>query len=227
MNFLILQHLAIEGPELIGVAIRNAGHNIHTVELWHESPSPDHLRDSDGLIIMGGPLSATDEHLEPIRICLAMIEQALKDQLPMLGICLGAQLIARTAGGNIKPSPVRELGWLPVYPSAESDHDPLFKALPGDGLTVFQWHGESFTLPASATLLASHPEVTNQAFRLACGQYGLQFHVEVDAASIDDWIKAGDSERAYLGKAGIAELQAATPIYLQSMQDYCQVLMQA
>ncbi len=133
---------------------------------------------------MGGPQSANDNHLPYIRDELSWLEQRLAEGMPMLGICLGAQLMAKAAGGRVTGSPQRELGWYPVYPTADTVSDPLFAAMPESGLTVFQWHGETFSIPDRATLIASHPAVPSQAMRLGRAQYGLQFHVEVDAPLI-------------------------------------------
>ena len=139
----------------------------------------------------------------------------------MLGICLGAQLIARAAGGSVSSSPLRELGWCPVFPTPASSTDPLFSSLPEAGLSVFQWHGETFSLPDGSSLIATHPDVPSQAFRLGKAQYGVQFHVEVDAPLITQWIANGESERAHLGASGIEELNHATPTHLETMRDFC------
>ncbi len=226
MKFLILQHLAIEGPALIGEMLEQAGHSMQSIELWHQTPQPDALQQVDGLIIMGGPMSADDEHAS-IGICLSIIRQAMSSNLPILGICLGAQLMAKAAGAGIESSPVRELGWHPVYPTDAANDDPLFGSLAKNGLRVFQWHGETFTLPDSATLLASHPDVPHQAFRLEKGQYGLQFHIEVDMPIIEKWIAAGEREREYLGSSGLAQIRLDAPAYLAAMQAFCRRMIQA
>ena len=218
MHFLILQHLDIEPPALIADVLIEQGHSLATIRLDQDEALPDTLAGIDGAIIMGGPQSANDNHLPYIRYELAWLKESLPAGLPMLGICLGAQIMAKAAGAEIGRSPLRELGWYPISPAAD---DPLFATLPAEGLTVFQWHGETFTLPEGATLVASHPQVPQQAFRLGRGQYGLQFHVEVDEAIIGQWIEAGDSERAYLGELGIARLQKETPTYLPAMREFC------
>ena len=218
MYFVTFQHLDIEPPALIADVLLEQGHTLATIRLDLDEALPASTAGIDGIIIMGGPQSANDDHLPYIRNELAWLERALADGLPMLGICLGAQVMARAAGAEIGRSPVRELGWHPIYPAAD---DPLFASLSADGLTVFQWHGETFTLPKEAALVATHPGVPQQAIRLGRGQYGLQFHVEVDEKIIDQWVTAGESERAHLGEAGIARLQKETPAYLPAMRDFC------
>lgn len=234
MKFLVLQQLAIEPPALIDEIIRSEGHALQIINLELDPQAIKSGRNMDvpsqsksewdGLIIMGGPQSANDVHSTAISTCLGLIADAIKHDVPMLGICLGAQLMAKAAGGIIQASPVRELGWHPVFPTASAPDDALFRALPDEGLKVFQWHGESFTLPQSGALLASHPDVPHQAFRLGKAQYGLQFHVEVNEAIIQTWIETGENERLYLGKAGIAGIHKQTGEYLQAMQAFCRVM---
>lgn len=218
MHFVVLQHLDIEPPALIADILVGQGHSLATIRLDLDEALPASLAGIDGVIIMGGPQSANDSHLPCIRHELAWVGKALAAGMPMLGICLGSQIMARAAGAGVGRSPLRELGWYPIYPAA---NDPLFAALPGGGFRVFQWHGETFTLPEGATLVATHPHVPQQAIRLGRGQYGLQFHVEVDEKIIDQWIGAGDSERTHLGEAGIARLHRETPAYLPAMQNFC------
>lgn len=220
MNFLVLQHLDIEPPALIGDLLREAGHHLHTVHVDAGDTLPANTDHLHGIIIMGGPQSANDTHLSYIRGELLWLEKRIGEGVPMLGICLGAQLMAKATGGTIMPSPVRELGWSPIYPTNAASSDLLFSSLPATGLTVFQWHGETFTLPDHATLLATHPGVPAQAFSLGAAQYGLQFHIEVDASIIDTWVAAGSSERNYLGSEGVLTLHHGTSQYLSSMQQY-------
>ncbi len=219
MNFLVLQHLDIEPPALIGEAIEASGHKLSTIHLDQGETLPVSSSDYDGLIIMGGPQSANDDS-DYIRAEVAWIRAAITDKIPMLGICLGAQIIAKAAGADIVSSPVRELGWFPLYHTTESEHDPLFKDMP-DGLAVFQWHGESFSLTNEMKLVATHPDVPAQAFRLNTAQYGLQCHVEVNESIIEAWIAHGESERNHLGIEGISLLHKDTTLYLGAMQHYC------
>lgn len=221
MKVLVLEHLAIEPAAMIGDVLE-----VNDIQLEHydsetlSAPSP--LNDYAGLVIMGGPMSANDEHLSYIAAELTLIRDCLQADMPMLGICLGAQLMAKAAGGEIHASPKREIGWSPVFPTTDASLDPLFQLLPEEGCTVFQWHGETFTLPGTATLLATHPEVPQQAFRLGRGQYGLQFHLEVGPEIIERWIEAGSSERKFLGEDGIASLRQDSESHLGAMQGLCQ-----
>ncbi|MFQ5581937.1 MAG: type 1 glutamine amidotransferase [Mariprofundaceae bacterium] len=220
MRILVLQHLEIEPPALIADLIRNAGHSIETIRIWQGETIPHRLNGLDGIIVMGGPQSANDMHLGYIRDEIALLEKAIKTDFPVLGICLGAQLLARAAGAAITASPVRELGWLPIYPTKASKSDPLFRHMQDEQM-AFQWHGETFSLPEHASLLVTHPAVPQQAFRIGSSQYGLQFHFEVDPALIQQWVDAGESEREYLGRKDLTEMRNATEIHLPCMHRFC------
>lgn len=219
MHFLVIQHLDIEPPALIANTLSEAGHHISSVHLDRGEQLPSDLSGINGVIIMGGPQSANDE-TDYIRNEIAWVKQALHEEAPMLGVCLGAQIMAKAAGAAVFASPVRELGWHPVYHTVETEGDPLFSHLP-DGLGVFQWHGETFSLTDDMTLVATHPDVPAQAFRLGRAQYGLQFHVEVTEAMIESWIAHGESERNELGIEGIRLLHKDSSLYLETMQHYC------
>lgn len=202
---------------MIGEVIRAAGHQLTTIHLDRGERLPASLAEFDGCIIMGGPQSANDRSAY-IQAELAWVKEAIAAGIPMLGICLGAQIIASAVGAEITPSPVRELGWFPVYHTVAKD--PLFADMP-EGLAIFQWHGETFSLTDAMTLVATHPQVPAQAFRLGRAQYGLQFHVEVSDAIIETWIAHGESERKSLGIEGISLLHRETSLYLDAMQQFC------
>ncbi len=227
MNFLLLQHLQIEPAAIIGEMIEEAGHRIEPVRMDRGEPVPQSLSGFDGVVVMGGPMSANDTHLSFVADEIELLREAIKVDLPVLGLCLGAQLLARAAGAEIVTSPVRELGWYPVLRTRYSAGDPIFRALDDDGLMVFQWHGETFTLPDSATLVATHTDVPQQAFRIGSSQYGLQFHIEVDEPIIESWVEAGESERAALGEAGIAAIRAQSPDYLPAAHSFCRQMIKA
>jgi len=222
LHFLVLQHLDIESPALIADVLKVAGHQLTTLHLYRGDTLPTAMAGIDGVIIMGGPGSANDPTTQ-MQQELEWVKAAMANGMPMLGVCLGAQVMAKAAGASIIASPVRELGWFPIMRTGEAAHDPLFCSMP-DALPVFQWHGETFTITDAMHLVATNPQVPAQAFRLARVQYGLQFHVEVDASVIASWIAYGASERTALGHEGIALLHKDTARYLDAMRDYCQRL---
>jgi GMP synthase (glutamine-hydrolysing) len=112
----------------------------------------------------------------------------MERHMPVLGICLGAQLIATALGAAVKRNPVKEIGWYDVTPTPEGEQDPLFRCFSGTE-KIFQWHGDTFDIPPGASLLASSPECPNQAFRHGERTYALQFHLEVDEPLVKRWLK--------------------------------------
>ena len=227
MRFLVLQHLEIEPAALAGNLIVESGHQLEIVRLYDGEPVTESLSGYEGLLVMGGPMSANDLHLPFICEEIALLKMAIENDFPVLGFCLGAQLIAKAAGAEVIQSPVRELGWHPIFPTDASSDDALFCQMNRPWLNVFQWHGETFTLPEQATLLATHPAVQNQAFLIGSSQYGFQFHIEVDMQLIHAWIEAGESERTELGEVGISEIQSTSPDHLAAAQSFCTEIVMA
>ena len=223
MHFMVLQHLDIEPPARIADCLRKQGHTFTTVHIDREEAIAESLTGYAGMIVMGGPMSVND--ISPfIKKEMDLLQQAIAQDFPVLGICLGAQMLAKAAGAEILPSPERELGWYPVFPTPDSETDALFSPLPVEGLNVFQWHGETFSLPEHSVSLASCPNVPNQAFRLGSCQYGLQFHIEVDETIIRQWIDAGESERNHLRGNGIRNILAEIPRHMFAMQSFCDTM---
>jgi GMP synthase-like glutamine amidotransferase len=115
-----------------------------------------------------------------------LIRDAVDRNVPILGVCLGSQLIAHALGARVYPNSAKEIGWAPVYWTDAAARDPLFGGLRGPE-TLFHWHSETFDLPEGAQLLASSDACRNQAYRIGRNVYGLQFHLEVTPPMIADW----------------------------------------
>src|SRR5262249_26269785 len=147
---------------------------------------PRDVSDLQGLVVMGGPMSVNDGNKYPFLLPeIQLIEKVLNEKKPVLGVCLGAQLIAKALGCRVYPNKHRELGWHPIELTKHAAVDPLFGVLPKK-LNVFHWHGETFDLPSGATLLARSKLCENQAFRWGDNAYGLQFHVEVTPTMVSE-----------------------------------------
>ena len=144
---------------------------------------PPHL-DYAALIFLGGPMSVNDD-LPYLRREMEIIREAIGRLQPVLGICLGAQLIAKALGAKVYANAQKEIGWFDLHFTPAAAADPLFSGLKTE--TVFHWHGETFDLPSGADLLASSELCRNQAFRVNSHVYGLQFHLEVTPAMVADW----------------------------------------
>ena len=184
---LILRHMLHEPGGTLETALTNAGLTFRYVDLFQELPARLPLDESAGLIVLGGAMNVDQTEQYPFLTAeVKWIEQALSAELPLLGICLGSQLLAKTLGAKVYPGRRKEIGWYSVELMAAAADDRLFAQ---SGVrTVFQWHGDTFDLPAGAAHLARSPVCENQAFRYGRGAYGLQFHIEMTAAMIDDWL---------------------------------------
>jgi GMP synthase (glutamine-hydrolysing) len=159
---------------------------IETVRVWEGDPLPP-LGEVDGLVAMGGPMSVNDvaEHawIEPE---VELLSGALDAELPVLGVCLGAQLVARALGLEVGPAAREEIGSGEVELTDAGRADPLLGSC-GEGLVAFHWHGETFDVPAGRNSLARTPDCPNQAFRAGERAWALQFHPELDAGLAAGW----------------------------------------
>ena len=185
MRFYCLQHVAFETPGLLTGVLREKGYSLRKVALFDNEPLPS-TADFDGLIIMGGPMSIHDEEMYPwLRAEKVLIAAAIREGKKVLGICLGAQLIAAVSGARVYPNPQKEIGFWPVrWTEAGKGTGGRGTGDLGtrDGVAeevFFHWHGETFDLPAGAVLLASTAACVNQAFMLGDKVLGVQFHPEV------------------------------------------------
>ncbi len=193
---LIVQHVEPEGPYAINDALEVAGVAVDLCRVFAGDALPADVSDLDGLVIMGGPMSATSDDGFPTRRAeIDLVADALKQGLPTLGVCLGAQMLVLAAGGTVFPGEHGpEIGWGVVKLSEEAGHDPLLAGLPST-LTVMHWHGDTFEAPPGATSLASSSQYTEQAFRIGMA-WGFQFHLEVDEQAVVAFVDAfGDEAR--------------------------------
>jgi GMP synthase (glutamine-hydrolysing) len=143
------------------------------------------LEGCSGLVVMGGPQSANDP-LPGLAAEMKLIERAIQAQIPVLGICLGSQLIAKALGARVYANAAKEIGWAPVSVTEAGARDPVFSGVPSP-TTFFHWHGETFDLPAGAEWLAYSALCRHQAFRYGSNVYGIQFHPEITPEMIVDW----------------------------------------
>jgi GMP synthase-like glutamine amidotransferase len=175
MRYHALQHVSFESPGLLVGAVREKGHSLEVTALFSNAPLPQ-TADFDALIIMGGPMSIHDEAIYPwLRAEKELIAAAIREGKKVLGICLGAQLIAAVCGARVYQNTQKEIGFWPVEWTEAAG-----KVFPGHPPTIFfHWHGETFDLPAGAELLASTKACMNQAFLLGDRVLGIQFHPEV------------------------------------------------
>jgi GMP synthase (glutamine-hydrolysing) len=150
-------------------------------------PRVDPMR-PDLLVVLGGPISVYDEQKYPfIREELALLEKRLAADRPTLGICLGAQLMARALGARVYAGPVREIGWSPLILTAAGRSSPV-RHLDGATTSMMHWHGDTFDLPRGARLLASTAAVPHQIFALGRHGLAIQCHPELEPGELEDWL---------------------------------------
>lgn len=188
----IFRHFPVEGPGYFATFLDFHSIPWQLVKIDSGEAIPSSTDQFSGLVFMGGPMSVNDD-LPWIRPALALIGQAVAKSIPVLGHCLGGQLMSKALGGVVGRSPVKEIGWGEVSVA----DNPIAREWFGEvsRFEAFHWHGEMFTLPKGSTLLLSSPDCQNQAFALD-RHLALQCHVEMTEEMIKTWCKTGAGEIA-------------------------------
>ena len=190
MNILVVQHQNLGGPEAFGAALEERGARLDIRNAEAGDGLPADSAGHDALLVLGGTMSANQDTAYPyILQSLELIRDFHGQAKPVLGICLGAQLIARAFGGRVYVMDAPELGFVEIAPNGGAAADPLLAALAGPR-SLMQWHYDSFDLPEGAALLASGPTGHPQAFRVGETTHGFQFHFEVSRELIEGWLAA-------------------------------------
>jgi GMP synthase (glutamine-hydrolysing) len=221
MRVLVLQHIACEPPGVFEDVLLERGAELLRVELDEGEPLPASLDGVAAVVAMGGPMSVNDEAEHPWLVAeKALIAAAVRGGVPFWGSCLGVQLLASALGAEVRQGPVPEVGVLPVHATAAAADDPVFSGLAWPRPTL-QWHQDTFDLPQGAVLLATSPAYPHQAFRVGDLAYGVQFHLEIDAAMADEWATVPAyvaSADATLGPGGLDRLLGDFRSGMEQMQ---------
>ncbi len=217
-RLLVCQHVAHEILGILDPLLRDAGFRIRYVNFGRQPDARPDMSRYDGLVILGGPMNCDQVDRYPhLATEVELAQVAIGAGKPVLGICLGSQVLARALGARVKRNPVKEIGWYELKPTAEGELDPLFRHLKG-GQQIFQWHGDTFDIPDHAVRLAESPDCANQAFRYGDNVYGLQFHLEVDEPMIERWLHAAVNMRELEGMGDGADraalIRAQTPDHI-------------
>lgn len=200
---LILQHQSHEGPGTILEEIKKSGCGVHGVRIDRGEKVPRNVGHWSGIVVMGGTMGVYEQgqfpHLEEE---IALLKLFLKEEKPILGICLGAQLLAAAAGAEVKPG-VKEIGWVGVRKMPEAFKDPVLRRLP-ENFFALMWHGDHFGLPPRAVHLLGTDKCGCAGFRCGKKAYGLVPHLEMNAAMVDEMVAGSRGE---LAEAGVEPAQ--------------------
>jgi len=209
-----IRHVPFEGLGSFVPVLSERGYKVRYLEAATDNLGPIIETPPDLLVVLGGPIGADQQKIYPFLLLeQEIIARRLVADQPTLGICLGAQLLARAGGAQTMPAGATEIGWEPLTLSVPGEVSCL---APVNGVPVFHWHGDTFTLPQGAVRLASSRRCRNQAFVLD-RSLGLQFHVEVTARGLEAWYVGHAAESA--ANEGLEGLRADTERYAPGLED--------
>jgi GMP synthase (glutamine-hydrolysing) len=217
-NAIVIRHLAFEDLGSLANVLKQQDYKVTYVEAGLDSLAEIDPLTPDLLVILGGPIGAYDEQDYPFIIDeMRLLERRLASDLPTLGICLGAQLMARTLGAKVYPGKEKEIGWSPLELSNAGMHSALAD-LGIEHTSVLHWHGDTFDLPINSTLLASSAKYQNQAFSWGKSGLALQFHPEVTASGLERWFIGHACEIAGTPDVSVAKLRRDTADYATMLE---------
>ncbi|OVE81403.1 hypothetical protein BVY03_03745 [bacterium K02(2017)] len=205
---------------------KNEGFRIKYVNFGRHPNEKPKLDNYNGLVILGGAMNVDQMDEYPhLKTEIDLIQEAVKMEIPVLGICLGAQLVAKALGSQVYANNEKEIGWYDVSLTADGKKDPLLSHLHSTE-KIFQWHGYTFDLPTDSTLLATTTGCKHQAFRYKDKVYGFQFHMEVDEAMILRWLDVPIHKKELkelAGKIEIETIKSETELYIDRLKDISEV----
>ncbi len=212
---------------ITAAVLAEAGVPLVRLDAFDSEPRWPALEEIGGLIVFGGEMNADETDQHPYLLTQReLMRRAVDAGLPVLGICLGAQMLARAFEARVYRAAVRELGFKPVRVTDLGQRDGLLSAFQS-GDRVFQWHEDTFDLPAGAALLVAGDDVPIQAFRLGGKAWGVQFHFEVDADGVEAWLRVAEPTLMRVWKRTADEVRDELRIYLDAQQQRSRVLFAA
>ena len=216
-SVLVIQHAASESPGLVKQILESRGWEVNLVKTYRHEAVPRTLGRHRGLVVLGGPMGVYETDRYPfLEDEHRLIQAALEHDQPVLGICLGSQLLAAVLGASVVPNASREMGWHTVHFTRSAAKDALWEGV-ADDLMAFHWHGDRFELPKRADSLAWSRLTDCQAFRWGRSAYGILFHLEVNRRTVDRITTAFQAE-LYSTNQRPADIRAAAEVHLPGLQ---------
>jgi GMP synthase (glutamine-hydrolysing) len=220
-KILVFQHVPYEPLGTLDPLLKAAGFRIRYVNFGRDPGQRPELGKYAALIVLGGPMNSDQIDSFPNLLTeIELIREAVESEMSVLGICLGAQLLAKALGGTVQRNSLREIGWYDVELTAAGETDPVLSGF-GRKQRVFQWHEDGIGLPPGAVHLATSPDSVVQAFRYGEHAYGLQFHLEVSAELIERWLTVPDNQATLADEAGRidpAAIREQVPRYIAALE---------
>jgi GMP synthase (glutamine-hydrolysing) len=222
---IIIQHQLGEGPGTIEEEILRAGHKVRMVRIHQGDKVPSEVGSVGGLVVMGGSMGVADQgKLNHLRDEIALLKQFVQAEKPVLGICLGAQLLANALGSEVVAGE-KEIGWFPVRKLPDAFKDPVLRRLP-ENFPALMWHGDHFPLPKGAAHLLSTEKCSCAGFRYGKKAYGLVAHLEMTAAMVDEMVAGSRKELAGIGvEAG--QILEETSEHAEPVEELARVMWRA
>lgn len=216
---LFIKHITIEGPGTIADFLDDNKIPYAIIDLSYGDKVPKLEKDFQSIICLGGPMNVYEEEKFPfLKDEDILLRRVIEEKIPFLGICLGAQLIAKAAGAKVIKNPEKEIGWYKIVLNDYGLNDDLFKDLP-EIFPVFQWHGDTFSIPNGGIRLAFSELCQNQVLKYGRNAYGIQFHVEITKEMIIQWADAYKAELESL-KGIVSDKQKMVEDYDKLKKDY-------
>ena len=216
-KILVFQHVPYEPLGTLDPLLKSSGFRIRYVNFGREPESRPSLDGYAALIILGGPMNSSEIKSYPNLITeMEIIREAVDRNISVLGICLGAQLLATALGGSVERNPTREIGWYDVDLTAAGANDPVLSMF-SEVQRVFQWHEDGIELPPGSVHLAASKASNVQAFRHGDHAYGFQFHLEVNQSLIERWLTVPANQKTLLEETGRVDPDAIRRQTLESV----------
>lgn len=226
---LAIRHVGHEGAGSIETLLKRNGIQLEYWDIALNSDEDHTLDDFDGFLIMGGPMGVYECARHPfLKKEFSFVRKIIKSEKPVIGFCLGAQILAHCLDAKVYPGSFREIGWYPVTPTPEGLLDQQLGCSTQENrvIDVFEWHGDTFDLPKNSVRLFLNDNYANQAFKYGGHVYGFQFHFEITTKMIAEWLEIGAEELRRFPEIKGSEILEQSTSRIQAMEKFCERFIQ-